>query len=132
MLSPAAGITDEDAAAGELAVTCTVVVPTVVVPLIVVIKLLSGPTVAVAADDSVAELGVSDEVDEGKDCPLAGIGMMLVDVALDAAAMLVCEACAVSVAVVEPATSPVENAREVAAAPVAEVVSLANDSVVEP
>ena len=67
------------------------VVPIVVVPLIVVMKVLADPCVAVAAEDSVLELAMS-EVDEGKDCPLAGIGMTLVDDALVATAKLVCEA----------------------------------------
>lgn len=67
------------------------VVPIVVVPLIVVMKLLADPSVAVAAEDSALELAISEE-DEGRDCPLAGIGMTLVDDALVATAKLVCEA----------------------------------------
>jgi hypothetical protein len=77
VLSPAAGF-DEDTAADELAVTW---------------KLFEAPSVVVTAADSLTELATSGvDDDDGNDCPLAGIGTMLVDVALDAAATLVCEA----------------------------------------
>ena len=68
-------------------------VATVVVPLTVAAKLFEDPSVVVAAEDSLTELATSGAVDDdGNDCPLAGIGTMLVVVALDAVAMLVCEA----------------------------------------
>jgi hypothetical protein len=57
----------------------------------VVVKLLPDPSADVAAEDSVLEAATS-EVDEGNDCPLAGIGMTLVEIALVAAAKLVCDA----------------------------------------
>ena len=68
-------------------------VATVVVPLTVAAKLFEDPSVVVAAEDSLTELATSGvEDDDGNDCPLAGIGTMLVVVALDAAATLVCGA----------------------------------------
>lgn len=56
----------------------------------VVVKLLPDPSVDVAPEDLVLEAAASVvEEEEGNDCPLAGIGMTLVDPALAAA---VCDA----------------------------------------
>jgi hypothetical protein len=101
------------------------------VPLIVVIKLFPDPSVA-AADVCAVALARSEEIEVGRDCPLAGIGMMLVVEVLETAATLVCDAADPSLSVVEPAAPPVEKANEeVAAAPVA-IEEVTNDSVVEP
>lgn len=86
VLSPA-----DNAAADELAVIWTVVVPIVVVPLMVAPKLPPDPSVDVPDEEPVLEAAAS-VVDEGKDWPLAGIGMTLVEIALVAAARVVCEA----------------------------------------
>lgn len=91
----------------------TVVVPIVVVPLIVVMKLLPGSSVA-AADAGTAVLPKSDEIEVGRDCPLAGIGMILVGEALEAA--LVCNGWGAWLFVVELVAVPVANARDVAVA----------------
>jgi hypothetical protein len=106
-------------------------VPIVVVPLIVVIKLFPDPSVA-AADVCAAVLARSEEIEVGRDCPLAGIGMMLVVEALDTAATLVCDAADPSLSVVELAAPPVEKANDEVAAALVAIEELAKDSVVEP
>lgn len=111
--------------------TWTVVVPIVVVPLIVVMKLLPDTSVAVA-DVCAAVLARSEEVGVGRDCPLAGIGMMLVVEALDSAATLVCDAADPSLCAVELAALPVEKANEEVAAALVAIEELAKESVVEP